>query len=70
MSTTLRAPCLSLARAARLVTSSHQAAFSRAAVLASDIQVKDKLKEAKRLEVRPISVCFSGMERCMVACYR
>ena len=33
------------------VISSHQASLSRSALVFSDIQLKDKLKEAKKLEV-------------------
>ena len=39
-----------LVRSTRLITS-HQANLSRSALVFSDIQLKDKLKEAKKLEV-------------------
>ena len=39
-----------LLRSARLV-SSHQASLSRSALVYSDIQLKDKLREAKKQEV-------------------
>ena len=42
----LRSGAVSLLKASRLVTS-HQANISRSAVIFSDIQVRDKLKEAK-----------------------
>ena len=39
-----------LLRSTRVI-SSHQASLSRSALVFSDIQLKDKLKEAKKLEV-------------------
>ena len=39
-------------RSTRMI-SSHQASLSRSALVFSDIQLKDKLKEAKKLEAMP-----------------
>ena len=41
-----------LLRSTRVI-SSHQASLSRSALVFSDIQLKDKLKEAKKLEAMP-----------------
>ena len=42
-----------LLRSTTRVISSHQASLSRSALVFSDIQLKDKLKEAKKLEAMP-----------------
>ena len=46
----LRSGAFNLLKTSRLI-SGHQASISRSALLFSDLQVRDKLKEAKQVEV-------------------
>ena len=46
----LRTGAFNLLKTSRLITS-HQASISRSALVMSDIQVRDKLKEAKQVDV-------------------
>ena len=47
----LRTSCTSLLRCSARLSTHHQANLSRSTIVFSDIQLKDKLKEPKKLEV-------------------
>jgi len=58
----LRSGAVSLLKASRLMTSSSQANISRSSLVFSDIQLRDKLKEAKKVNVvKPGDQAVAGL---------